>query len=83
VYARGVRLYSMRPPPAIPFRCPVCGCTQYVQVRVRRSSGDWYVTSFYECFACSVMFLDPEKFSRAAGDGVDRSPRSIGPLEPP
>lgn len=75
----------MRPPSAIAFRCQVCGCTQYVQVRVRRPSGDWYVTAFYECFACSVMFLDPEKFSdpRGAGDGVDRSPRSFGPLEPP
>lgn len=68
-----------------PFRCQVCGCEKYVQVRVRRPSGDWYVTAFYECFACSVMFLDPEKFSdpRGAGDGVDRSPRSFGPLEPP
>jgi hypothetical protein len=35
-----------------------------------------YQTEFWQCFGCSVMFLDPEKFTGnlVTGDGVDRSP---------
>jgi hypothetical protein len=46
---------------------------------VRRRNGDWYQTEFWQCFGCSVMFLDPEKFTGnlVTGDGVDRSPRKL------
>jgi len=61
-----------------PFCCPVCGCVKYVRVKERRRNGDWYRTEFWQCFGCSVMFRDPEKFTRnlVTGDGVDRSPRN-------
>lgn len=32
------------------FRCPLCGSAKYVEVRVQRPSGQWYVTPFYQCF---------------------------------
>jgi len=59
----------------------VCGALKYVRVRVKRADGSWYTTEFYRCFGCSVMFTDPELFSGniVAGDGVDRTPRSLGP----
>ena len=30
---------------------------------MQRPSGIWYVTPFYECVGCSVMFRDPVSFS--------------------
>ena len=44
------------------FKCPICGCKDYVPVKVQRPSGTWYTTPFYECFGCSVMFRDPVSF---------------------
>lgn len=75
----------VRPERQIRFCCPLCNCSKFVRVRVRRPNGDWYVTEFYECFGCSVMFTDPEKFSGniLAGDGVDRTPRGALHSQPP
>jgi hypothetical protein len=46
------------------FKCPLCGSSKYVEVRVQRPSGHWYTTAFYQCFSCSVMFRDPVLFSK-------------------
>jgi hypothetical protein len=45
------------------FRCPLCGDGRYVEVRVQRPSGNWYVTPFLQCVGCTVMFRDPVSFS--------------------
>jgi hypothetical protein len=36
------------------FKCPLCGSESYVQVRVQKPIGDWYLTEFFQCFDCSV-----------------------------
>jgi transcription elongation factor Elf1 len=69
------------------FSCPLCGSRKYVRVRVQKQSGHWYVTEFYECFACSVMFRDPVLFTRCRVDTLndERTPgRAHGadPQEP-
>lgn len=46
------------------FKCPLCGTDGYVRIRVQRPNGHWYVTNFYQCFGCSVMFTDPVAFTR-------------------
>jgi len=58
------------------FKCPLCGSKKYVAVRVQRPGGQWYVTPFYECFHCSVMFRDPHLFSQchAPEDDPRRGP---------
>ena len=30
------------------FKCPLCGSTSYVQVRVQKPNGDWYLTEFFD-----------------------------------
>jgi hypothetical protein len=45
------------------FKCPLCGDGRYVEVRVQRPSGIWYVTPFLQCVGCTVMFRDPVSFS--------------------
>ena len=45
------------------FKGAVCWHPHYVPVRVRKPSGHWYRTEFYQCARCSVMFRDPVKFS--------------------
>ena len=30
---------------------------------MQRPGGNWYVTPFFECFGCTVMFRDPVSFS--------------------
>jgi len=48
----------------IPFNCPLCRSNQCVSVVVKRPNGDYYTTQFYKCAGCTVMFLDPERFSK-------------------
>jgi hypothetical protein len=48
----------------IPFNCPLCGSNQCLSVVVKRTNGDYYRTAFYRCAGCTVMFLNPEKFSK-------------------
>jgi len=33
-------------------------------VVVPRPNGDYYTTRFLKCAGCTVMFLDPERFSK-------------------
>jgi len=46
------------------FKCPLCGSDGYTRVTVKKPNGHWYVTEFYHCFGCSVMFTDPVKFTQ-------------------
>lgn len=57
--------------PAIPFRCPICRSQIYMAVTVRRPSGKTYRTEFFECGGCSVMFRDPQKFTRFDPHGAE------------
>jgi hypothetical protein len=49
------------------FRCPLCQYDAYCRVIVLRADGSRYVTQFYRCGGCSVMFLNPHTFT----DGKD------------
>jgi predicted RNA-binding Zn-ribbon protein involved in translation (DUF1610 family) len=46
-----------------PFICPICGSPQFGRVVVPRDNGTNYVTTFYHCAGCSVMFTDREAFT--------------------
>jgi hypothetical protein len=48
----------------LPFLCPLCGSDGYVVIHVRRPSGAWHRTEFYQCFGCSVMFRSPVAFTQ-------------------
>ena len=50
-------------PTTYQFQCRVCGFERYHQVTVSRQNGAQYVTSFYACSRCSVMFLNPHQFN--------------------
>jgi hypothetical protein len=45
------------------FRCQLCGSGFFRPVVVPRPDGSHYLTSFYECAGCSVMFIDPRAFN--------------------
>jgi hypothetical protein len=45
------------------FRCRICAGTNYERVVVTRKSGRPYITPFFACMGCSVMFGDPARFS--------------------
>lgn len=44
---------------ALPFRCPICRSQVYVELG-RSQNG----RPIYECGGCSVLFRDPEAFTR-------------------
>lgn len=46
------------------WRCPLCNGTVYKQVTVARPGAKEYVTEFYECSSCTVMFHHPQRFAR-------------------
>lgn len=46
------------------WRCPLCNATAYTQIAVARPSGKGYLTEFYECAGCTVMFRNPARFAR-------------------
>jgi hypothetical protein len=48
-------------------------------VTIRRPNGSYFVTEFFQCSGCSVMFADPVEFSqltrdRFTGKWRDRKP---------
>lgn len=45
------------------FRCPICRCRQYEQHVVETPKGQ-KATGFHVCCGCSVVFRDPELFTR-------------------
>jgi hypothetical protein len=64
------------------FRCPNCKGVNYQRVTVKRPNGTTYMTQFFACTICTVMFLDPLAFTRGFEDrpqsasrpAADRSP---------
>jgi hypothetical protein len=48
------------------------------RVMVDRPNGEPYTTEFYQCFRCTVMFRDPDKFARL-GVPIRRYANDIGP----
>ncbi len=46
--------------------CPICEYDAYCRVVVFRESGARYVTPFYKCGGCQVMFHNPLTFSASA-----------------
>jgi hypothetical protein len=70
------------------FKCPLCGSNGYVEVRVQKPNGHWYITEFYQCCHCSVMFRDPVLFTQCRVDkaNVNRGPQGAytgGSAAPP
>ncbi len=60
-----------------PFQCPNCGSVTCEKVSVPRPNGTTYVTIFYKCSICTVVFTDPVAFTRGALDRPRRqAPRS-------
>lgn len=45
------------------FKCPLCQGHRCDKVIVKRPDGSDYVTSFYACVICTVMFRDPRRFT--------------------
>jgi len=46
------------------WRCPVCNSTAYRQTLVSRPNGTAYLTEFFECAGCTLMFRHPGRFTR-------------------
>ena len=46
------------------WRCPVCNSTAYRQTLVARPNGTAYLTEFFECAGCTLMFRHPGRFTR-------------------
>jgi hypothetical protein len=64
------------------FRCPLCGSGFFRPVVIPRTGGSHYLTSFYECAGCSVMFIDPRAFN-ANEPGPPHSSGAQQPAAPP
>ncbi len=49
-------------PPTVPFRCPICRCQVYKLFAPSPKAAPR--SPVYECHGCSVLFTDPERFTR-------------------
>jgi hypothetical protein len=78
---RAARLAAMGPISG-QWRCRICNFDRYHQVSVPRKNGALYLTSFYACSKCSVMFLNPAQWSAdsSAPANVEAPPTVIIPL---
>lgn len=56
------------------FRCPLCRGVSCERLVVKRPNKPPYVTPFFHCAICTVVFLDPIAFTR----GFEDRPRSAG-----
>ena len=45
--------------PRVPFKCPICRSQVYLHIGDSRDQ-----RPIFECAGCSVMFRDPERFTR-------------------
>lgn len=54
------------------FRCPLRRSVSCERVVIKRRNAPDYVTAFFSCTTCTVMFLDPLAFTR----GFEDRPRS-------
>lgn len=63
------------------WRCPVCNATAYRQTMVARPDGRSYLTEFFECAGCTLMFRHPGRFTRLGMPirrwAMDVEPRSL------
>ena len=64
------------------WRCPLCNATAYRQTLVGRPGhpdGRPYLTEFFECTGCTVMFRHPNRFARLGipTGGIDLEPRTL------
>jgi hypothetical protein len=46
------------------FRCRLCSCDAFEPVTVRRADGSLYRSTLLACRGCSIVFTDPERFTR-------------------
>jgi hypothetical protein len=64
------------------FRCPLCRGVTCERVVVRRPNGSTYMTSFYSCTVCTVMFRDPLALTRGFEDRPRTDPKPPGKATP-
>jgi hypothetical protein len=50
------------------FRCPLCRGVTCERVIVKRPNGTAYVTAFFSCTVCTLMFRDPRALTRGFED---------------
>jgi len=50
------------------FRCPLCRGVTCERVIVKRPNGASYVTAFFSCTVCTLMFRDPRALTRGFED---------------
>jgi hypothetical protein len=65
------------------WRCRICKFERYHQVSVVRKDGSRYITSFYACSQCSVMFLTPEQWCEGGNQpmvNVEAPPDIVTPM---
>ena len=55
----------MDTPEPNPFLCPLCDGRYYGRGTVNRGNGKPYLTEFFTCLSCSVMFRDPQRFMQS------------------
>ncbi len=58
------------------FRCPICEFDAYCRVIVIRKDYSRYVTDFYKCGGCQVVFINPRTFS-ATAEAAKLRPRRL------
>jgi hypothetical protein len=47
------------------YECPVCGSRHYYRISVTRERQPPYLTAFFGCVGCSVMFTDAFTFTQS------------------
>jgi hypothetical protein len=63
------------------FVCPICAYDAYCRIIVKRADHSRYVTQFYRCGGCQVMFHNPRTFS-ADPQSLRRRPLKGGTPRP-
>jgi hypothetical protein len=63
------------------WRCPICNSVSYDKVFVTKPGGGSYLTEFFECRGCTIMFRRPGRFTRLGivvkRWGADVEPKSL------
>lgn len=63
------------------FRCPLCRGVTCERVIVKRPNGTAYVTAFFSCTVCTLMFRDPLALTRGFEDRPRDGPSRNGPSD--
>jgi hypothetical protein len=61
------------------FRCPLCRGVTCERVVVKRPNGTAYVTAFFSCTVCTLMFRDPLALTRGFEDRPRNDSKSAAP----